>query len=786
MAHVIFGQTAYYVPADSPMIAVFNCKVKVFVPTPNVVYYGLDNTEVNPGKQIVVSNEYHASFILTQLSKDKDVTLRVLVDAIINMPVRDITTSVNTLIWNNIRAAVPCDISMWYMMSTMPDYDRHRHLGSNWTVTPKNDEIWIKKATKYGVSMSNLLYHINGIYPGEVANIAGDAAAAAAAAPAANTEEKEKRYVEHLDYVGDQYVQQIREFNQKKAEEKKEINAAGVHRNLVINRIERKLITSKQHKLKEKTNYGMFDAAHVPINSITSDQVVKWYKAYMKVGKPDSALLMVARIMVSNKTTHLAIKNPELMTLVGQQFDAHPKVAKLFAERIYIYASRAMYLHNVVCGKTIAPNNMSVFTEEQVAALPVFNMMVHKNPYFPVIPSDSSPLKQVPLNVHGKRPRRITTIDEFTRRIRHMTMYMGNKQGVPCLIDAIDFTVARRKADVKSGVAFKSKVYISGGLVAGCSSHTPLEYQYPTPLAFLEDKYGSYATIDTDLFYSIAHSLADEHKVELDNKWNRDEIMAKLKDAVPETKYIILTKLNTDINTQVFGDKTLGVRGVSDLDVSFHSHDHDAYDQFVDHVWKCLIKAGYERIWRKRVPRAFGSYKIIICGPDMPRPIDIFRTNTTPVRLIVKYHLAAVRLLFDPANMTRVWLYSAVMCHMTGVSPDLHWVSNNKDPMLLLISYIRRGFTLYMNRRMLKPFEKCVINCPEFAEAQKSCRGLTIGAVSPKHAAFITHSKTGKKMKPNNSRLPWSKIDNPWYRNDKIIMPDVNAFPELIAKALAN
>jgi hypothetical protein len=329
---------------------------------------------------------------------------------------------------------------------------------------------------------------------------------------------------------------------------------------------------------------------------------------------------------------------------------------------------------------------------------------------------------------------------------------------------------------------------LSGGFHQSCCGVKPIEQNYNDWKDYLDWVYPGYESIKNhvDLFYDAAWKLCSDNNIALDNKWDRDIIITKLSDhmSVGQDDVKIsedlqrVIELHVMLDKHISGDKKLNIPGLSDMDISVHCKMHEKYVDVVEDIFQILKDAGYERIWLRKIPRKW-NFKYAIMGPDLTRPIDIYRIDIMDVQLMRKFHLDPVRILW---NGTRRWaLSSSIGFHLTGVVATMIWLSNNKDPIDLVTTYLIRGCSKFTNKKMGETLHNAMETQQPFNKYP-----IIYGPVAHNHGIFVDKLiSRGKKILMNNSKLHWSKYDgHKWHDGMKVTIPDIKSFHGHISEAM--
>ncbi len=138
-----------------------------------------------------------------------------------------------------------------------------------------------------------------------------------------------------------------------------------------------------------------------------------------------------------------------------------------------------------------------------------------------------------------------------------------------------------------------------------------------------------------------------------------------------------------------------------------HDIDYTDIDLMIACEWKwfdIVAERHYKRISANASAAGFdvtmelvkteNKHKYIIKG--LPRDIDIFHVDDI-LPVIVKYHLGAVRAVFDGQRV--LCFPSFIIAAMTGMNVDIRWTSNKKDVRDIVMKYFQRGFGTILNQQ---------------------------------------------------------------------------------------
>ena len=756
-----------------------------------VEYVDIMGNPVEPTSLVLLKYDAQKCMVLASIL-DSDPPIHILINAILASGLHTLATDIKKYVDDKI-GSIKCDIYSWYRLSYLTDYELHRHLKCNWPVLPAHDPKWIARAVELGVPIGRLVNMIGAEYPGEKPNESG---------------------VRDAGFVATDLQQMINKYAAQRNDERRDVNRPrppdAANRNVRDAKYE-----SRKEWLMENTTYGHYEKITANcVEVMTSEQVMNIFAMYMNIGSVDYAVLLVANLMASTKTAHVAIKNPPLMRALTNVMNDYPKLKPFIASHAMVYAFRTTYMEERMVGQNIKRDNRAWWSEEQFLALPVFNYMPHMSPYCPVISGNLSIYAQLLYYAVGQR--RFTTRDEYLERVRYGSRYQGESVGVASAHDVIPYS----KWTNPGADSDQSILALSGGFHHACCGIKPIEQNYDGWVEYMDYVYPGYESISglVSEFYDNAHKLLCSAGIVLDNPWDRDTIVSELTkftkghsndlshvyescnngklavreeekefedtDAAIDTHDIQLPIELSDLialNTRI--DEF--VTGLSDMDVSVHCITHVEYIRVVESTYQALKDAGYKRIWLRKVPRKW-NFKYAIMGPDLTRPIDMYRVDIMDIQLMRKFHLDPVRILWN--GTTRWALSSSVGFHLTGVVSTMIWLSNNKDPIDLIMSYAVRGCSKFMNKPMGDIMRKALENDDMFSKYP-----IVFGPVAHNHGIFVdkliarNSNENGKKIMVNNSKLPWpQEYGHKWHDGMRVIVPDINSFRGHINNALLN
>lgn len=731
-------------------------------------YTDIDENVVKPTKIAILTHDVQKHHILSSIV-NKNPPIFTLINVIIASGVSTLTTDVKKYIDGCI-TNIKCDVYAWYRLSQLTDYELHRHLKCNWPILPSHDPKWIARAVAIGVPIGRLMAIIGAEYPGAPAN------------PANIVDTKICEPNDDITHI----QEQIAKHNELKRERKMDLE---MNRNPVqLTDVEREERWQKRNEwLIENTTYKHYEKIsslhHFKI--MTYEQATNIFTMYINVGSIDYAILMAMNLMASTQTAHLAIKNPSLMRLVGSIMDKYPKLKPVVATYALSYAFRTTIMEERMVGQKITKDSRAWWSEDQFLALPQFNYMPHNDPYCSVLPGTVSIYAQLPYYVVGNR--RFTTRAEYTDRINYGTRYQGTKPNIASVHSLIPYG----KWSTPGVDNPSTLMFLSGGYHQACCSVRPIEQNYETWQEYIDCVYPGQNGKINDLFIEFYHYALEwftSHNIPMiEDKWNCDMILKTITDnihvdveeiKVPDDVLHIIN-LHKMIDNHIYGNKELKIYGISDMDISIHSNKFELYEKIVFDIFNTLKLAGYERIWLRKVPRAW-KFKYSIMGPDLTRPIDMYRVDCTNIQLMRKFHLDPVRILWD--GTTRWALSSSVGFHLTGVVSTLIWLSNNKDPIDLVCNYTLRGCSKFTNTNMGKTLRTAIKTVAPFNKYP-----IVFGPVAHNHGIFVDKLIiSGKKITVNNARLPWSQyVGHKWHDGSKVIVPDITSFHGQVSAALS-
>jgi hypothetical protein len=739
MFAIINKSTAVRIPEDFSQIFRHDDPV---LPTDGCTYYDVNGDEVKVEHIIELTNDTQINAILDGVVQINKPDIHDFIELILDSHVRQINPSVKKYIDQYINHT-GVNVYAWYRLSQLTDYELHRHFKCNWPILPRHDPKWVARAVKLGVSVGKLIHMIGGEYPGAAAPVNGEVHDAGFIAT-----ELQKQLDKHLL---DQHEKKHPPHDNEKRER-------------------------QTNWLTENTTYGHYDiiTPRAMARIMTYSQAENIVQMYYTTGSTDYALLAIWNLMASTETAHLAIKNPPVMRILNSIFRAHPQTRQVTAANALWYAFRTTYMEERMVGQKIIAKSRAWWSEEQFMALPVFNYMPDRSPYMPLIWGNMSLYQQLPYYVVGHR--RFTTREEYIERCNYVTRYCGPKKGIP----SIHSLIPHLGYSTPMSEGYGTIIYNSGGLHQSCMSVRPIEQNYTNIEKYMDSVYPDQhqcAGREMDEFYNAAQTLIIEMELKLpDNTWDADLILKELgdvmelKDDVVPPKLANLIELNKKMN--------IAIATSSDIDISTHTKTHGTYLEIVHATFQVLKDAGYERIWIKEIPRVWAC-KYAIMGPDLPRPIDMYRVDVSQVQLMRKFHLDCVRTLWD--GQQRWALSSAICAHLTGVNTTMIWLSNNKDPITLQCTYAKRGFAKFTNKHMGDILRKAMSEEEPFSKYP-----IHYGPVMPNHGIFVDHLiQEGQKIEINNSKLEWTrKVGHKNHNGTNVVMPNTESFYGVIVNAL--
>lgn len=116
----------------------------------------------------------------------------------------------------------------------------------------------------------------------------------------------------------------------------------------------------------------------------------------------------------------------------------------------------------------------------------------------------------------------------------------------------------------------------------------------------------------------------------------------------------------------------------------------------IDIMNQNMIAQGYEPFKCKEDCTASGV-RFHLTHQVMRRKIEIFRTPQTPMRLVVGFHVAPVRMYWnfrDDPKMSR----SCAAALVTGIGENFNWFSSNKVPADVILKNAQRGISTICNQ----------------------------------------------------------------------------------------
>ncbi len=209
-----------------------------------------------------------------------------------------------------------------------------------------------------------------------------------------------------------------------------------------------------------------------------------------------------------------------------------------------------------------------------------------------------------------------------------------------------------------------NKIALCGSVIAACACKTPLEAHFRSLSEYFEE-------------YYTARSRDPAAQIHVLNTSRR-----KSKSLIEDDEVIVS---NNSIATTV---------EYTDIDIMVEAVDEE-FDAIAKEIFEAVVAAADETNTLSKPALNYvvteNKYKYTITG--LKREFDIFSVNSIP-GVIVKFHVGEVRAWYDGNN---VYCFpSFISAAATGISPDVRWISCNKDPRAILYKYMQRGFGCFL------------------------------------------------------------------------------------------
>jgi hypothetical protein len=497
----------------------------------------------------------------------------------------------------------------------------------------------------------------------------------------------------------------------------------------------------KKRRLEGICNYGRYE---VPRSSFPTDEAElgRVVEALFTMGDANSVTDLIAQHLVSRASYHCVMRNSKLLVL-----------APVGALR---YAMWMMLKEERLFGRRLPVDSRAILSAKEYRDLPRFcGIEVQHSPYFAEIHTGDL-CDHVPMYV-GLEGRRQTSGLEFADRFRHMTG--GVLEGVD--LAAYD-------------------AYLTGSLLVPCVATNPLEANFDSFQSFAAHHYPSLldgprvgetlARIDS-LRDQIIELFAEHGAFDEDKDIGYDLPLAP--------SYLLAAAVGmwcdkhaVDLGIDVIGKarylsrELMDVVGeydgatICDMDIAVTAAGYDDYDKKVAGLFKAIAAAMVPPpetpadFYAQKVKTAF-AHKWAFRGRRLARSMDVFKTPFVAPRLVTSFHLNLVKCWWDGRELRL--LASCVCAALTGINQWYRWFSCNKDPIDVVLKYMRRGYST-----LLEP----TVEIPTMITYMK--RGgrvddFHVGKVSVAHPFFGRGADT--------SKLHWDRTPAPHHRGGKLVAP---------------
>jgi hypothetical protein len=479
---------------------------------------------------------------------------------------------------------------------------------------------------------------------------------------------------------------------------------------------------NNEHIPNHNNNYlewGILSIKKYPDISLLAERIKIYYKLNMK----KQALMLFMKLMLSPRNCHI-IKCSDLWVMLLNSIKCSPDLNEII-KYCYHYAMYILRQEETIMFSNVKLEYRVLFSLDEAASLPTFNEShIERNPYILQLTYDTRLSDSIPFYLKGKRE--INKRDKFKKRFRLATG--GAFEGI----------------DMK-----KISATVTGSILIPCVHTSPLEkgfdsvdwvrerksiklkypYMVDNPesteeilfLNYLEYYYPSYCSLTDDEFMK---QVIEEKKVEQEHKnpyinYENDDVLGNQQERVElstviERKYYANHINEKQINTELpelptafiilptnkskqnnIGSK-INYNQLSDIDISITTKDFDIFKINVISLHKQVEANCKHRgpVYIKEV-KTTTSYKFNLYGPGLPRPMDVFRVNCGPAKMVKRFHIHAVKMYYDnEVTMFR----SCVASLLSGVGENYKWFSCNKLPIDVLFKYAQRGISIVMNK----------------------------------------------------------------------------------------
>jgi hypothetical protein len=347
----------------------------------------------------------------------------------------------------------------------------------------------------------------------------------------------------------------------------------------------------------------------------------------------------------------------------------------------YNYSMYVLRQEETIMFSQVKPGSRVLFTLEQAAALPSFsNVHIDKSPYVLQMTNTTDLRNTMPFYLPGRR--HINDAAEFNRRF-----------------------------EIATGGIFRGinlKQYggaITGSILIPCVHRSPLEDNFDTFDEYLEYYYPSYDSLTPSDYKAATEFIPETAGIYEDD----DPLVAQTENKTER--------------------KGVDYNQIADIDISITTTSKDTFKKHVFEIYSLIKKNSKGHVYINEIlTQASVKYKIF--GPGIRRHIDIFRIPYDPAKMVKKFHVHAVKMYYDSANV--ILFRSCVASLLSGINESYKWFSCNKIAADVLLKYAQRGLTIILN-----PVECDIIaNYVAGSDRWKAVGATKFCAVSNKHPFF--------------------------------------------------
>ncbi len=387
--------------------------------------------------------------------------------------------------------------------------------------------------------------------------------------------------------------------------------------------------------------------------------------------------------LISKKYCGNILKNPIILEYIHANFSTFKKS--------FAYAWLMMYLEEGILKSMIKEDDRCVFTLEQARALPALNNIDSRNVYIPLMVEKSY------INIFGgyqssnNQSIQLSTMNVFKERLRKfITIYDID------IFEGLDWT----------------NLGITGSVIAAtCRKIDPLE---------LDGGYDTYKFFDTYYKDSDIDVMCDcpDYKSYVDRVYNLlDTIKSnikKFKDEPDVLNYEITKTAALHLNIKYIKDK-LDNKINDDIAYNIYKQIKESEDKLDEkyHMinqivpvenFKYYVYQNEDVSEAKYNPNYSENIKFHVSSPYMSRKLEIFKIKYNFLSTVSRFHLPCVRGYYNGKNVYLI--PSAISALLTNKSIDYKYFAGAKSPFEILLKYVFRGYTLFLNKKeMIKLVE---------------------------------------------------------------------------------